>query len=73
MAHSINVTKTIVETVADYEHASPHELPPLEDKLDEKTYQQLTAPEGQLSEPPTFEYLFYDISVLPDGEVVVTP
>ena len=73
MAHSINVAKTIVETVADYEHASPNELPPLEDKLDEKTYQQLTALEGQLSEPLTFEYLFYDITVLPDGEVVVTP
>lgn len=73
MAHYTNVTKTIVETVADYEHASPNELPPLEDKLDEKTYQQLTAPEGQLSEPLTFEYLFYDITVLPDGEVVVTP
>ena len=38
MADFSKLTKTIVETVADYEHASPHELPPLEDKLDEKTY-----------------------------------
>ena len=73
MVDSSKVTKTIVETVADYEHASPNELPPLEDKLDEKTFQQLTVPEGQLSEPLSFEYLWYEITVLPEREVIVTP
>ena len=73
MADSSKVTKIIVETVADYEQASPNELPPLEDKLDEKTFQQLTAPECQFSEPLSFEYLWYDITVLPEREVIVTP
>lgn len=73
MSPSSKVTKTIVKTVADYEHASPDELPPLVDKLDEKTFQQLTATDGQLIEPVTFEYLWYDVTVLPDREVIVTP
>ena len=72
MADSSKVTKTIVETVANYEHAAPNELPPLEDELDEQTYQQLTAPE-ELSEPLSFEYLWYDITVLPEREAIVTP
>ena len=67
------MTETIVETVADYEDTSPDELPPLVNNLDEKTFQQLTASEGQVTEPLSFEYLWYDVTVLPDKEVIVTP
>lgn len=73
MAQSSEVTKTIVKTVADYENASPEVLPPLADKLDSETYNKLTAIERHLTEPLNFEYLWYDVTVFPDGEVIVTP
>lgn len=73
MTPSSEVTKTIVTTVADYENASPDELPPLADKLKAETFQQLIAPESELTEPLSFEYLWYDVTVLPGGEIVVTP
>lgn len=73
MSQSSTITKTIVETVADQEEASPDELPSLAENLEAETYQQLTASEDKVTEPLTFEYLFYKVTVLPDGEVVVTP
>lgn len=73
MPPSSALTNEIVKTVADYEKASPEELPALAEKLNAETFQQLVSPEGELTEPLSFEYLFYDITVLPDGEVIVTP
>ena len=73
MAQSTDVPNEIVTTVADYENVSPTDLPPLEDTLDSETYQQLDSVESELTEPLTFEYIFYDITVLPDGEVIATP
>lgn len=73
MAQSSEVTKTIVNTVAVYENTSPEVLPPLADKLDSETYNQLTASKRQLTEPLNIEYVWYDVTVLPDGEVIVTP
>ena len=73
MAPSTDVTNEIVTTVANYENASPTDLPPLEDKLDSETFHQLVSSESELTEPLTFEYLFYDVTVIPDGEVIVTP
>lgn len=73
MAKSTDVTNEIVTTVADYENVSPNDLPPLEDKLDSETYHQLDSVQSELTEPLTFEYLFYDVTVLPDGEVIATP
>ena len=73
MTQSTDVTNEIVTTVADYENVSPNDLPPLEDKLDSEIYHQLDSVESELTEPLTFEYLFYDVTVLPDGEVIATP
>lgn len=73
LAPSGDVPTRIVTTVADYEDVLPTDLPPLEDRLGSETYQQLEAIENKLSEPLTFKYLFYDVTVLPDGEVIVTP
>ena len=73
MTQSTDVTNEIVTTVADYENVTPNDLPPLEDKLDSETYHQLDSVESELTEPLTFEYLFYDVTVLPDGEVIATP
>lgn len=73
MAPSSNVAHEIVKTVADYENSSPNDLPPLEDKIDSETHHQIASFESELTEPLTFEYLFYDVTVLPDGEVIVTP
>lgn len=73
MVKATDVTDEIVATVADYENVSPNDLPPLEDKLDSETYHQLDSVESELTEPLTFEYLFYDVTVLPDGEVIATP
>ena len=73
MTQSTDVTDEIVTTVADYENVSPTDLPPLEDTLDSGTYHQLDSVESELTEPLTFEYLFYDVTVLPDGEVIATP
>lgn len=56
--------------VADRENASPDQLPALEEMIDAKTYQQLIASD-ELTEPLTFKYLFYDVTVLPEGEVIV--
>lgn len=67
------MTKTIDKSVAEYENVRPDDLPPLVDKLDGETFQRLTTMEGQLTGPLNFEYLWYDVTVLPDGEVVVTP
>lgn len=73
MARSSSVTEYIVTTIADCENVSPDELPPLAEKLNTETFQQLVSFESEVTEPLTFEYLFYDVTVLPDGEVVVTP
>ena len=73
MAQCTGVTKTIVNTVADYENASPEVLPPLADKLDSETYNQLTAGQPQPTEQLEFEYLWYEVTVEPDGEVTVQP
>lgn len=73
MAQSSDVMNEIVKTVADYENASPGELPPLAEMIDADTFQQLVSSESALTGPLTFEYLWYDVTVLPDGEVVVTP
>lgn len=73
MLSAAEVKTTIVNTVADHENVSPDELPPLADKLDTETFQRLTIPEMELTEPLSFEYLWYQVTVLPDGDVVVTP
>lgn len=73
MTPSSNLTQTIIETIADYELSSTDELPSLADWLDEEIYEQLTAQEDQLTESLTFEYVWYDITILPNGTVVVTP
>ena len=67
------MTTIIEETVADYEDTSPDKLPALAERIDAETYQQLASPESELTEPLTFEYLWYDVTVLPDAEVIVTP
>lgn len=73
MTQAEEVTRTIVQTVAEYENVRPDDLPPLMDTIVAETVRRLTAMESQLTEPVTFEYLWYDVTVLPDGEVVVTP
>lgn len=73
MAQCTGVTKTIVNAVADYENASREVLPPLADKLDSETYNQLTAGKPQPTEQLEFEYLWYEVTVEPDGEVTVQP
>lgn len=67
------VKETIIETVADYENVRPDDLPALVDKLDGEAFERLTATEGELTEPLTFEYLWYDVTILPNEEVVITP
>lgn len=73
MAQSSEITDHIVKTVADYENTSPDELPPLADKVDAETYHKLAASDGQFNEPLEFEYLWYQVTVQPDGEVAVIP
>lgn len=67
------VAKTVVEIVADRENVGPDDLPPLSDDLDGETLERLTETEGPLTEPLTFQYLWYDVTVLPDEAVVVKP
>ena len=73
MALSSSVTEYIVETVTVCENASPDQLPPLAEKIGSETFQQLASFESELTQPLTFEYLFYEVTVLPDGEVSVSP
>lgn len=53
----------------------PHQndLPPLAEKRSTETFQQLVSFESELTEPLTFKHLIYDVTVLPDGVVIVTP
>lgn len=67
------VATTVVETVAERENVGRDDLPPLSDALDGETLERLTGTEVSLTEPLRFEYLWYDVTVLPDEEVVVTP
>lgn len=73
MAQSQDVTESIVRSVAEYENASPEDLPPLAEKIPSNQFDRLTAPESRLSEPMEFEYLWYQVTVHPDSEVTVTP
>lgn len=72
MAESSDVPKTIVDTVAEYEQCPPEILPSLEEKIDSETYRILTTGEGQPTEPLEFTYLWYQVTVLPTGDVVIT-
>lgn len=71
MSISSDVTTTIIETVADKENTHAEVLPPLAETLEEETFERLASRE--LEEPLRLEYLWYEVTVLPDGEVVVTP
>lgn len=73
MTQQSDATKTIVSTVAEYEQCPPEALPALKEKIDSETYRKLTTVEGPLTEPLNFEYLWYQVTVQPDGEVIVTP
>ena len=73
MALSSDVTKTIVSRVAEYEQCPPEKLPALEEKIDSDTYRQLMSCEDPLHGPLEFEYLWYQVTVEPDGEVTVRP
>ena len=73
MAQKQAVTESIVRTVAEYENVSPEDLPPLEERIDSKTLTQLEGAESRLTEPLEFSYVFYRVTVQPDGEVNVIP
>lgn len=66
-------TKTVVTTVAEFEQCPPEVLPTLEEIIDSETYRKLTAVDGPPPEPLEFEYLWYQVTVLADGDVIVTP
>lgn len=67
------ITETNGETVAEYENASPKNLPPLPGKINSGIFHQLTATDCEFTEPVEFMYLWYEITVQPDGEVTITP
>lgn len=73
MAQSHDVTESIVRTVAEHENVSPDDLPPLEEKIDFETLRQLEDAESRLTKRLEFMYLFYQVTVKPDGEVTVVP
>ena len=73
MTRQDEATKTIVNRVAEYEQCHPEVLPALEEKIDSEIYHQLTTVDSSLTEPLEFEYLWYQVTVLPDREVIVTP
>lgn len=67
------VANDVVEIVAEFENVGPDDLPPLCDYLDGETRERLTEMGSSATEPLTFEYLWYHVTVLPGEEVVVTP
>lgn len=73
MSEPSDVTGTIVETVAGSENVSSRELPPLEEETDSETHHRLTATGSRLTEALRFPYLWYQVAVQPNGEVIVTP
>lgn len=73
MDQSSEITKTIVETVAEYENALPENLSSVADKVDSETFHRQTATDCELTEPIEFTHLWYEITVQSDGEVAITP
>lgn len=73
MTPTSDVAKFVVRSVAELENVAPDDLPPLSTELDGEALERLTDTESPLTEPLTFQYLWYDVTVLPDEEVVVTP
>lgn len=71
MVQSSTVIETVVNTVAEEENTSPEKLPPLEDNIDPVTFSQLTANKGPPEEPLEFTYLWYRVTVYPNGAVAV--
>lgn len=59
--------------VADHEEASPGELPPVDDWVAPETRLELATADRNRTEPVEFTYLWYHVTVSPDGEVTVTP
>lgn len=73
MTPTSDVATFVVRSVAELEHVQPEDLPPLCTELDGETLERLTDTDRPLTEPLSFQYLWYDVTVFPDEEVVVTP
>lgn len=73
MSQPSDAIKTIVTTVAEYERCPPEVLPALDEKIDSGTYRQLATITGSRPQALAFEHLWYQVTVLPEGEVIVTP
>lgn len=67
-----DVTRTIVNTVAEQEGVSPEELPSLEENINAEAFSQLTDTHGPPPEPLEFTYVWYQVTVHPSGEVTIT-
>lgn len=63
----------MVERVAAHERVDPADLPAVADVVPRDIYSCLTGGWSDQTEPIEFTYVWYQVTVYPGGEVVVTP
>lgn len=73
MRQTRDPAEAVIAEVAEQEETSPDDLPSLSDWVDEQTLDRLTSSWDEISRDIDFTYLWYQITVLPNREVVVTP
>ena len=73
MNKTIDLVEEIRESVAWSENAREMELPPLEDWIPQQKYQALISDSEDRAAPLELSYLWYTVTVHPDGSVTVEP
>lgn len=63
---------TVVERVATHEQVAPEDLPSLADAVSPDIYTRLTTAWAEQTDPIEFTYVWYHVTVYPDGGVIVT-
>lgn len=73
MTDNSRLVNWIVETVAENENVQPEDLPSMETAIASTTFTKLTTDWNAQTKSIEFSYVWYDVVVHPDGEVIVTP
>ena len=72
MATATTIPDAIEIAVAEHERVTCDDLPPLEEWVDPETFAKLTADRTEWDGPLEFTYIWYRVTISPDGGVTVT-
>lgn len=73
MKRGYDLITAITSEVATYEGASPEILPELETWVSSEIVEELSTARNDRTRSLEFAYLWYRVTVHPDGEITVTP